>query len=302
MGPGFIANLEALPGLTDQWPNGYFKQGTTVGLSHLFQDLATWYEQSHPQYADRVRAMVQTGLSPAPGTSTQVQVWPMWRPGSSGTTPTATQGACRMWTARHRRRPALRRTLSHEDDHPRARRFRLAGQSVLLHIRSDGRPLQQEASGRVAIHYVPADDWNLQYRSARDGRPLFRYDTPCRTALPPRWHQLGPDHDPPAELSGSTTSPSLLPARRVPCLTPAARHASAVAQSDRKGRAEEVNLASGRQWPVSRDASSLAGERRASLAPITGRLTSPVAAQRRRPTRRPRVLLGHIRICRRVAS
>jgi hypothetical protein len=36
MGPGFIANLKALPGLTDQWPNGYFKQGTTVGLSHLF--------------------------------------------------------------------------------------------------------------------------------------------------------------------------------------------------------------------------------------------------------------------------
>ena len=27
MGPDVIANLETLPGLTDQWPNGYFKQG-----------------------------------------------------------------------------------------------------------------------------------------------------------------------------------------------------------------------------------------------------------------------------------
>jgi hypothetical protein len=70
MGPGLIANLETLPGLTDQWPNGYFKQGTTMQLSHLFQDLAAWYEQSFPQYAHRAQAMLQPGLSPAPGTLT----------------------------------------------------------------------------------------------------------------------------------------------------------------------------------------------------------------------------------------
>jgi hypothetical protein len=39
MGPDIIANLETLPGLTDQWPNGYFKQGTTMHLSHLYEDL-----------------------------------------------------------------------------------------------------------------------------------------------------------------------------------------------------------------------------------------------------------------------
>ncbi|MFJ7948858.1 hypothetical protein ACIQ6K_35295 [Streptomyces sp. NPDC096354] len=66
MGPGNIASLETLPGLTDQWPNGYFKQGTTMHLSHLFQDLVTWYEQNYPQYPDRVQAMLQPGLSPAP--------------------------------------------------------------------------------------------------------------------------------------------------------------------------------------------------------------------------------------------
>jgi hypothetical protein len=68
MGPGVIPSLETLPGLTDQWPNGYFKQGTTMHLSHLFQDLVTWYEKNFPQYEDRVQAMLFPGLSPARGT------------------------------------------------------------------------------------------------------------------------------------------------------------------------------------------------------------------------------------------
>src|SRR5260370_23888914 len=54
MGPGIIANLETLPGETDQWPHRYFRQGTTRRLSHLFVDLATWDGQGFPTYADRV--------------------------------------------------------------------------------------------------------------------------------------------------------------------------------------------------------------------------------------------------------
>ena len=34
LGPGVIANLETLPGLTDQWPDGYFRNGTTMHVSH----------------------------------------------------------------------------------------------------------------------------------------------------------------------------------------------------------------------------------------------------------------------------
>jgi hypothetical protein len=70
MGPDNIASLETLPGLTNQWPSGYFKQGTTMHLSHLFQDLVTWYEQNFPKYANRVQAMLQPGLSPAPAPGT----------------------------------------------------------------------------------------------------------------------------------------------------------------------------------------------------------------------------------------
>ncbi len=73
MGPGIIANLETLPGVTDQWPHGYFRQGTTMQLSHLFEDLATWYGSgpgNFSTFADRVRAEFRPGLSVAKGTLT----------------------------------------------------------------------------------------------------------------------------------------------------------------------------------------------------------------------------------------
>jgi hypothetical protein len=68
MGPDVIANLETLRGLTDQWPNGYFKQGTTMHLSHLYEDLETWYTKSFPSYEHQVQAMQYPSVTPAHGT------------------------------------------------------------------------------------------------------------------------------------------------------------------------------------------------------------------------------------------
>jgi hypothetical protein len=68
MGPDVIANLETLPGLTDQWPNGYFRQGTTMHLSHLYEDLEAWYKQSFPRYEQQVHAMQYPGIKPPAGT------------------------------------------------------------------------------------------------------------------------------------------------------------------------------------------------------------------------------------------
>jgi hypothetical protein len=59
LGSGVIANLESLPGLTDQWPNGYFKNGTAMHLSHLYLDLAGWYGRSAQ---DRVHAAFDASL------------------------------------------------------------------------------------------------------------------------------------------------------------------------------------------------------------------------------------------------
>jgi hypothetical protein len=68
MGPDVIANLETLPGFTDQWPNGYFKQGTTMHLSHLYEDLETWYEKNFMTHAQKVHAMQYPGVSAASDT------------------------------------------------------------------------------------------------------------------------------------------------------------------------------------------------------------------------------------------
>jgi hypothetical protein len=71
-----VSNFETLPGWTDQWPDGYFRYGTAMPLSHLFEDLQAWYGsgggRSHPfpTDADRVRAMFRPGLSVAEGTIT----------------------------------------------------------------------------------------------------------------------------------------------------------------------------------------------------------------------------------------
>ncbi|MEU5382097.1 hypothetical protein ABZ359_42580 [Streptomyces sp. NPDC005968] len=71
-----VSNLETLPGRTDQWPDGYFKYGTIMPLSHLYSDLGTWYgqgragSQDFPDYADRLRAMYRPGLSAPEGTVT----------------------------------------------------------------------------------------------------------------------------------------------------------------------------------------------------------------------------------------
>jgi hypothetical protein len=51
LGPSMIANFEALPGVTDQWPNGYFAHGTTMHLSHIFEDLEAWYGANPQQRA-----------------------------------------------------------------------------------------------------------------------------------------------------------------------------------------------------------------------------------------------------------
>ena len=60
LGPDAIANLETLPGLTDQWPDGYFRNGTTMHVSHLYLDLEQWYREF--DFDERVWAAFRPGL------------------------------------------------------------------------------------------------------------------------------------------------------------------------------------------------------------------------------------------------
>jgi hypothetical protein len=68
LGGDRIANLEAIPGLTDQWPDGYFRNGTTMHLSHLDEDLAGWYGSL--TYQARVARAFRPGLEVSDGTQT----------------------------------------------------------------------------------------------------------------------------------------------------------------------------------------------------------------------------------------
>src|SRR3954453_8969329 len=67
LGPARIANLESLRGVTDQWPDGYFRHGTVMHLSHLFEDLEDWYSG---EFAFRVWATFRPGITPPEGTRT----------------------------------------------------------------------------------------------------------------------------------------------------------------------------------------------------------------------------------------
>ncbi|HTE84514.1 MAG TPA: hypothetical protein VK821_07260 [Dehalococcoidia bacterium] len=65
LGPGQIVNLESL-GLTNVTTHGndsYFQYGTTMHLSHLFEDLKTWYTQN--RLDDRVHRMFKPEVTVA---------------------------------------------------------------------------------------------------------------------------------------------------------------------------------------------------------------------------------------------
>jgi hypothetical protein len=67
LGPTRIANLESLRGVTDQWPDGYFRHGTVMHLSHLFEDLEDWYSGD---FLFRAWSAFRPGIVPPEGTQT----------------------------------------------------------------------------------------------------------------------------------------------------------------------------------------------------------------------------------------
>lgn len=48
LGPDNIPSFETLPGVTNQFPSGYFAAGCAMHLSHLFEDLPLWYSSGYP--------------------------------------------------------------------------------------------------------------------------------------------------------------------------------------------------------------------------------------------------------------
>ncbi len=55
LGPDNIPSFETLPGVTNQFPSGYFASGCAMHLSHLYEDLDLWYNSM--DYPSRVKRM-----------------------------------------------------------------------------------------------------------------------------------------------------------------------------------------------------------------------------------------------------
>jgi hypothetical protein len=70
LGPRRIANFETL-GYVDLGPNGYFHNGTHMHLSHIFEDLASWYQTF--DFQERIDTVFKPGLEAKRGTVTVAQ-------------------------------------------------------------------------------------------------------------------------------------------------------------------------------------------------------------------------------------
>jgi hypothetical protein len=86
LGPSVIANFESL-GYTNQTTASYFAGGTTMALSHIYEDLASWYQQTYehrvgalfnPRVANPLRTPVGTltlDETTAPAVETEAEVF-----------------------------------------------------------------------------------------------------------------------------------------------------------------------------------------------------------------------------------
>jgi hypothetical protein len=69
LGPDNIPSFETLPGVTDQFPSGYFAAGCAMHLSHLFEDLELWYSSDYPSRVGKMFSQYAT-VPPDPSTVT----------------------------------------------------------------------------------------------------------------------------------------------------------------------------------------------------------------------------------------
>ena len=90
LGPSRIANLETL-GYADLGPSGYFVHGTHMHLSHLFEDVAAWYQIF--DFQERLDTTFRPGLDVPRETQTVAQ----------GVSEAQTEEHVRRDFARHRR-------------------------------------------------------------------------------------------------------------------------------------------------------------------------------------------------------
>ncbi len=170
LGPSRIANLETL-GLA-RTPQGYFRHGTHMHLSHIHENLEQWYVNT--SHADRVQTTFRPGLEVPEGTLTVPQGDE--QVSNAGRRPPRLPRARRHRPQRRAadgvsaRAPPRRPRRDHlrgGDRDPAARGLQHARQPVCL---ERGRQGLVRACGRRPLRGLQPDERRLQPRPPGDGR------------------------------------------------------------------------------------------------------------------------------------
>lgn len=198
LGPDRIANFETLPGMTDQWPNGYFRHGTTLHLSHVYEDVQTWYEAN--LFVDRV--WLATDLSRAANNVTDGTLTLPEGPGDVQTEQLvaqfATDPAAGLVGHSASMQPVNRLAASLRDNYG-VRRPK--GTAILQRVDFNtidspfhwtSRPREDgwsdiAAAGMHFLAYAPTSDFFRRLRTAMDGR----YADGTALPVPPRSPRMG---------------------------------------------------------------------------------------------------------------
>ena len=220
LGPPRIANLETL-GYSNGGRDGYFRKGTTMHLSHITEDLESWYINF--DFAERAATTFRPGLRVKDGAMTVRQ-----GPKDTATAAQNAEDYRRDGRIGHSAAIQTASRLQHDVLGSDGTRY---PKGTAVPQRADFNTLDNPFSwsadpGRdgmqpgpaAGVHFVvfTPDERRLPSRPAGHGRrPAGRHEARVHTARPRSGLQLGADDDPPPELSRAATAAPLVPARRV---------------------------------------------------------------------------------------
>ena len=228
LGPSKIANFETL-GFADLGPSGYFAHGTNLHLSHIFEDLAAWYQVFDHQ--ERVDTTFRPGLEVPRETQTVAQ----------GPSDVQTEEQVRRDYAQHRRigHSGSIQTVSRlgaDFVGPDGTRY---PKGTAIPQRADFNTLDNpffwsadtvrdafEELPAAGLHFVvfnPTSDDFRRTRLAMDGVLPGGPQPRVRAGKPRPGLQLRSRNDAPAELSRASARPPRVPAVRASCVAPPRR-------------------------------------------------------------------------------
>ena len=223
LGPARIANFETL-GFVDLGSSGYFAHGTSMHLSHLYENLEAWYLNF--DHRERVDTTFRPGLEVEEATLTVPQgpddvqtpadvtadYHATLRIGHSGSIQTSSRLQTAFTGPDGTHYPAGTAVPQRADFNTLDNPF--------FWTRTARRIRSSRARGRTSFCRLQPVERRFRAQPAGDGRRAARRDeAPLRAELPRAGLQRGAPDDASSELPRTASRPSRVPARRATCMT-----------------------------------------------------------------------------------